>query len=480
MHIAKQSVKLTLFTLIMLMVGSIDSIRNLPSSALFGSTLIFFFIFSAIVFLIPVGLVSATLASTPMLQGGIYGWVKRGLGEKSGMLAIWLQWINTMVWYPSILSFIAATSTYLIDPKLAQNKFYLVTVILTVFWFLTWVNMKGIKIASRFATICSIIGMVVPMVIVMAVAIVWVVSGQPLQVHFTPKNVLPTFSHSHSWSSLTAIITSFLGLELASVHIKDVNQPRKTFPKALLIAIFFILFTMILGSLAIALVVPQNEINLVTGVIQVLNNFFSVYHMQWVMPLLAIMLVLGALGSMINWIISPSRGLLQAAQDGYLPKSLARSNKHGMPRNVLLLQAIFVSISCAAFILMPSVNGSYWLLTDLSTELYVSMYVLMFISSVKFSLNLHDHKPSFTIPGGKIGMLATCSVGLLGCLMTLFVGFFPPSVIDVGGFWHYEFIFSMGILVMILPVLGCYTYKYLQRRRSMPIEIPIEEDSIIQ
>jgi len=468
-----KSAKLTLFTLMMLIVGSIDSIRNLPSAALFGSTLVFFFIFSAIVFLIPVGLVSATLASTSALQGGIYGWVKKGLGEKGGMLAIWLQWINTMVWYPSILSFIAATATYLINPKLAQNKLYLVSVILSVFWFLTWVNTKGIKVASRFAAICSIVGMVIPMLIIITVAIVWAVSGQPLQIHFTAKNMLPTLNQGQSWSSLTAIITSFLGLELASVHIKDVDRPKKTYPRALLVGVFFILFTMIAGSLAIALVVPQNKINLVTGIIQVFHNFFSAYHMQWMLPVLVIMLVLGALGGMVNWMISPARGLLQAAQDGYLPKALAQSNKHGMPGNVLLLQAIAVSISCVGFVLMPSVNGSYWLLTDLSTELYVLMYVLMFIAAIKFSFTLHNYKPAFTIPGGKIGMLTTCAFGLIGCLLTLCVGFFPPSVIDVGGFWHYELVFSMGILIMLLPVLACYVHKYIKIKNLL--SAPVSE-----
>lgn len=41
---------LSLFVLVMLITGSVDSIRNLPVVALFGSQLIFFYIFSAIVF----------------------------------------------------------------------------------------------------------------------------------------------------------------------------------------------------------------------------------------------------------------------------------------------------------------------------------------------------------------------------------------------------------------------------------------------
>lgn len=93
------SQKLSVFALVLLITGAIDSIRNLPATALFGSTLIFFFIFSAIVFLIPVALVAAELSSTwSEEEGGIYSWVKHAFGENIAFLTVWLQWINTLVW----------------------------------------------------------------------------------------------------------------------------------------------------------------------------------------------------------------------------------------------------------------------------------------------------------------------------------------------------------------------------------------------
>src|SRR5436190_1001749 len=85
------------FAMVMLITGAIDSVRNLPSNALFGSSLIFFTIMSAIFFLVPVALVSAELSSNQSQQkSGIYYWVKSAFGEKWAFLSIWLQWINTM------------------------------------------------------------------------------------------------------------------------------------------------------------------------------------------------------------------------------------------------------------------------------------------------------------------------------------------------------------------------------------------------
>lgn len=466
--------KLTTFSLVMLMVGAIDSVRNLPSTALFGSALIFFFIFSAIVFLIPSSLVSAELAATYTEKSGIYHWTKLAFGEKSAFLAIWLQWINTMVWFPTILSANAGTLAYLINPNLAQNKFYLISIILGTFWILTIINLKGIKTSAKFSNYCAIAGTLVPIATIIILAAIWIYWGKPLQIHLTATSILPNFNQSENWISLTAIMTSFLGMELTTVHVKEIDKPQKTFPKSLLIAVVIILVTMIFGALAIAFVMPQNKINLINGVMQAFDNFFAIYHIGWAMPLMALLLTIGNFGGIISWVISPAKGLLQAAQTGYLPKFLQKENKHGVAHNLLIAQAVLVSIICLAFLLMPSVNGSYWLLSDLSTQLYMLMYVIMFFAAVilKYKsathsqkLSTHFSKPAFTIPGGKLGTWITCVLGLIGCIITLIVGFFPPDGVNVGTTLHYEIIFSGGIVTMILPILFFYAYKEYQNKQ---------------
>lgn len=451
--------RLSTFALVLLITGAIDSIRNLPATALFGSSLIFFFIFSAVVFLIPAALVSAELSSAWTERGGIYHWVKLAFGEKIGFLAVWLQWINTMVWFPTILSFIAGTAAYLINPTLGQNKIYLVSIILSVFWLLTLVTLRGVHISARFANMCALVGMIFPMILIVALAVIWIVSGKPLQIHLNANTLFPSFGQTDNWISLTAIMAAFLGMELATVHVREVNNPQKTFPRALLFSVILILTTMILGALAIAFVLPQNKISLTNGVMQAFENFFNVYHMAWVIPVIAVMILIGSLGGMISWIISPARGLLQAAQLGFLPEFLSKENKHGVAGNLLITQAVLVSMICLAFLFMPSVNASYWLLTALSTQLYMLMYVLMFCAALLLRYKRADKPRAFVIPGGKIGVWSTCILGLIGCAITLVVGFFPPDGINVGTTLHYEMIFAGGMFVMILPVLFFYYYK---------------------
>lgn len=450
------------FALVLLIASAIDSVRNLPATALFGSSLVFFFIFAAIVLLLPAALVSAELASTYITEGGIYPWVTKAFGQKIGFFAIWLQWVNTVVWYPTILSFAAGILAYLINPALAHNRLFLISVILIVFWGLTFLNLFGLKVATWFTSCCAIFGMIIPMILIMVLGVVWVCTAEPLHIHFSAATLLPNLGDKNNWISLTAIMTAFLGMELATVHVRSVNNPRKSFPRALFFAVLIILITMLGGSLAIAAVLPAKHIQLVSGVMQAFTSFFKAYHMHWLLPLIAVMLFVGSLGEMVNWIISPAKGLLQAGQQGYLPKFLLRENKKGVASSVLIAQAILVTFVCLAFLLMPSVNGSYWLLTDLSTQLYVIMYLFMFAAAISLKLKSPIVKEAFHIPGGKLGFAVVSIIGFLGALTTVVVGFFPPAMINVGGFMHYETMFVGGLIVMCLPVLFFYYFKSKQ------------------
>jgi len=445
--------KISVFALVLLITGAIDSVRNLPTTALFGSSLVFFFIFSAIIFLIPVALVSAELsAAFKDEEGGVYTWVKEAMGENWAFMTIWLQWINTMVWFQTILSFIAGTIAYLINPALAQNKLYLICIILSIFWGLTFIGLRGLKTSATFASICALAGMIFPMAVIIVLAGIWIFQGNPLAIELTWHSLLPDLSRTDSWISLTAIMTSYLGMELAAVHVRDVRDPQKNFPKAMFFSVLLIIATMTAGSLAIAIILPRENINLVDGVMEAFHNFFQTWHLDWLMPVVAFLLLLGSLGSMVNWIISPAKGLLQAARHGFLPQWLYVKNKQGIASRILIMQALLVTLLCSGFLLLPDVNAIYWLFTSLSTELYVLMYVLMFLAAFRLKGKYPNKERPFCIPGGKAGYYITCLIGLSGCILTLIAGLIPPEeAINIGSPGHYRLIYVCGLILMILP-----------------------------
>ncbi len=454
--------KISLFSLTALIIAAIDNMKNLPAAALFGSSLIFFFLFSALVFLIPTALVTAELSSAFPKKGGVYQWIHMAFGKKWAMAAIWLQWINTMVWYPTMLSFVAGTLAYLINPDFAQNKTYLIVCILSLFWGLTLINIKGVHVSVRINNICSMMGTILPMIFLILLGVIWVFKGQPLQISMTSENLIPSLSSSTSWVSLIAIMASFLGLELAGVHVNDVQNPQRNFPRAVLFATLFIFMSMTLGSLSIAWVLPGKEISLTSGVMQMFHGFFHAFGLNALTPILTLLIVVGSIGTMINWLISPAKGLLHAAEFGFLPAFFKRKNRAGVASNILLAQALVVSLLCLFFLLEPTVNAFFWFLTALSTELYMLMYILMFCASIRLHYKVSDRSDSFKIPGKQWGLWGTSVIGIFGCLATIIVSFFPPENIPMENTFRYLYLIGIGNVVTLVPLFFFYRYEKKQ------------------
>jgi amino acid transporter len=84
-----------------------------------------------VVFLVPTALVAAELATG--WQGGVYVWVREATGNRWGFVAIWLQWIQNVVWYPVQLAFIAAAVAFMVgSPDLANSGLFTAAVITVV------------------------------------------------------------------------------------------------------------------------------------------------------------------------------------------------------------------------------------------------------------------------------------------------------------------------------------------------------------
>src|SRR3954451_4498644 len=108
--------------LAMMTVSSVASLRPAPTMAVYGLACVFLYVLPAVVFLIPTSLVSAELASG--WNGGVYRWVTEGISPNMGFAAAWHQFAMTIFYYPTLLSFVASTLAYVINPNLASNGLY--------------------------------------------------------------------------------------------------------------------------------------------------------------------------------------------------------------------------------------------------------------------------------------------------------------------------------------------------------------------
>lgn len=438
---------LGVFQLVMINVIAVDSIRTLPFSAAYGYSLIFFYILAALFFFIPTALVSAELGTGWPTTGGVYVWVREAFGKKWSLVAIWLNWIYNVVWYPTIIALIAGTAAYFFDPALANNKLYMGGSVVVVFWLATWFNFYGMRLSSIISTIGAIIGTIFPMILISFLGFMWWKKGNPLAISLSADSFFPSLADGNNLAFLTNVLFGLMGLEMAATHAAEMRNPQRDYPKSLLISAIIILATIILASLAIAIVVPSNQLNLATGAMQAFSLFLDSFHMSWAVPLVAGFIILGGMSGISAWIIGPTKGLMVASQDGSLPKFLHKTNKHKVPVNVLLTQGVIVTVLSLAFIAFPTVNSSFWILSAITAQLALLVYVLLFSAAIK----LHYHKPdvarSFRVPGKKIGMWMCCGAGILSSVVVIALGFIPPDQIEAENIYLYEGALIGGMLV---------------------------------
>lgn len=437
----------------MINVIAVDSLRTLPITAKLGLSLVSYYLVAAIAFFIPVALVAAELATAYPNTGGIYIWVREAFGRRAGFITIWLQWIYNVVWYPTILAFIAATIAYLFAPQLANDKFYLLSTIVILFWLFTLLNCLGMKISSIISTIGASIGTLLPMIGIIILGVFWLLQGRPVEVSY-PSTWFPDFSSFGNLSLFSAVLFGLLGMEMSAVHAEEVKNPQRDYPRALLYSTIIIFATLVLGSTAIVLVVPDSKLSVVSGLIDAYAIFFDAYNMPWMTSLIAIFIIIGGISGVSAWIIGPTKGLMVAAQDGSIPQAFARVNRHGAPAIILVIQGVIFTLLSSVFILFDSINAAYWILSAMCAQMALLVYLFMFSAAIKLRYSRPNQPGAYKIPGGKAGMWLVAGVGFICCSVTILIGFVPPTQIPIQNPLFFQAFLVGGLVVFVaLPWL---------------------------
>jgi len=444
---ARPAPTLTWVTLALMTTSSVASLRAAPTMAVYGLACVFLYLVPAIVFLLPTALVSAELASG--WSGGVYRWVSEGLSKPLGFLAVWCQFAMTIFYYPSLLAFVASTISYVIDPALASNGLYTAIVIMVLYWTGVWVSSRGTKALAGLSSWGLIIGTLVPGTILVVLGMVFLAQGNPSAAPMTSSHLLPEWT---GLASLVLIVNNFLsysGMEMNAVHVSSLKDPAKEYPKSMFLAMGLVLLIFILPALAISWVVPSDQTSLTAGVMQAFNAFFSYFHIGWMTPIAAVMLVSASLGGMLTWLAGPSKGLLEISRsEGYLPPFLQKLNRFGVQQNILVTQGVVTTVIALGYALLPNVSNVYWIFSTITTQVYLIVYLLMFVAAMRLRKTQPDHPRGYRVPA----LHLLCTVGLLASIAALTIGFVPPSQFGGGSVWAYVGIIGGGLIILGLLI----------------------------
>ena len=472
MRSAPASVKLGVWALEMINVAAIVSARNLPVMAVYGWSMLALFAIAILVFLVPLSMAAAELGTAWCKDGGIYAWVKEAFGARAGSLAVWCDYAENIAWFPTVLSFMAASLAYVFTPSLATNKVFLLVVMLAFFWGTTVLNLPGVKTSSAIGTIGTIAGSIVPAVLVVVLGAAFLIEGNPSQIPFSAGALVPDIQ-INNLAFLGGIILLFTGMEMAGFHARETANPGRDVPRSIALAVGIVVAFSVLGSLFLAFVLPTKEISLVSGTMQLFHSVLDKLDLGWLLRPLALVVALGGVAHLTPWILGPARGVAAVAKQGYLPAHLARTNANDIPVLLLIVQGIGGSIFALLFLLVPSVSTSYWMLSAVTAQIIVIMYALMFAAVIKLRYSQPETPRPYRIPGGLPGVWLVGGVGLVGCAVSFYLGFIPPSQLKTGNTVVYVALLALATVVLTLPPV---VYAALAGRGSRTGRAPVPPD----
>ncbi|MBR5886584.1 MAG: amino acid permease [Akkermansia sp.] len=452
------------FTLAMINVAAIVSLRGLPAESTYGLSSAFYYLFAALFFLVPVSLVAAELTTGWPQKGGVFRWVGEAFGTRLGFLAIWLQWIQTTIWFPTVLTFAAVSIAFIgpdqsWDSALAANSHYVLVVVLAVYWLATLLNLRGMSTSGAITKWGGLLGTVVPAALLVLMGMVYWGMGNPIDISMQPRDFIPDLSKFNNIVLAASIFLFYAGMEMSAVHVKDVRNPGRDYPMAIAVAAALTVCIFVFGTLAIGFIIPAKDINLVQSLLVAFDRLFAYFEVPWMGNVLAVFLAFGVLAQVVAWVGGPSKGLLQVGTAGYLPRFLQRTNRNGVQVGILMLQGVIVTLLSILFVVLPSVQTAYQVISQLTIILYLIMYILMFAAAIYLRYK-EPHTPrAFRVPGGNFGMWVVAGLGLLSSLLAFGFSFIPPSQIPVGSPAVYVGILIVGMLVFVGIPLVIYAMR---------------------
>ena len=457
---------ISVLALTMMNVSMVAGLANDVQQSFYGLASVTYFAIGAICFFIPTALVAAELASGWSNRGGIFRWVGEGLGKGWGLTCLFILWFQTMLNFgmgmPSFTATIMFyTPNYDAAVKFAQNpqhELLIMTGQIILYWVLAYLATKGVKTFSNLAKYGVIIGSLIPLAVMVILAIVWVAQGHTPAIPMTPKDLIPKWNGMSTLALAAGVLFSYTGIDMNAAHIKQLKHPEKDFTKAMFISIILAFLIFVVGTVIIAMIIPEKQINVLYTLYSVFRILGSTIGMPWLYMVLVWALLCNTIAMVVTNMAGPSFMLGQAGGSGFLPHWLQEKNKHNMPAHLMYTQIAGMTIIAYLVKLIPNVEGFVILLTQTITVLYMIYYILMFTAFLRLRYDQPNRPRSFKVPGGMVGAWIVAGIGLISSVFAIVLAIYPPAQVksEVGSPAIYISVIVILVAIILAICLALY------------------------
>ena len=400
------------------------SLRWIAAAASIGPSSILIWLGAWLFFYVPLALSVIELSSRYPAEGGLYVWTKKAFGEGPGFIAAWTYWNSNLPYFPAVLYF-AASNVLFLRPnwqRYSHSPQYFVIFSVSVLLALTFINLVGMNIAKWSYNIGAL-SMWIPALMVVGMGfIAWARFGSATSFHGSAMLPIPHLRQMIFWSTL---IFAFGGCETASFLAGEIKNPRRTIPRALLIAGFTIAFCYILGTFCVLLALPSAEATNLDGLVQAIERTSERLGLHGVTPTAAALIAISNIGAAAAFLAAAARLPFVAGIDGFLPAVFGRVHPrwHTPYASVLaqgLIGIAFVFLGQAG----TSVKGAYDVLVSIGVITYLVPYLFVFAALVRV-----QGEPAgadvILVPGGKPAAIAIAIVGFCTTMFAILLSLIP-------------------------------------------------------
>lgn len=365
---------------VLLNVSCIVGLSSLAQVAQFGFASISLYALAVFTFLIPCGVMVAELNARMPEEGGFYLWTRNAFGDVHGYIAAWSYWLCNIVWMPAGLLFVSLSCLYLFGDTylhLGADPVYVGCVSLGTLWLVTALNIFGLQRAKWIQNIGGLATW-------MAIVLLLVVGGMYVMrfgsAHeFSTQKLLPDFTNLAILPFFAMVAFSFGGLELAPVMAGEIQNPKRTIPRAIGISSIIIGLLYILGTLMLVFTVGEDEVGIIEGVVQAFFAVSSAFEVPALRIVGTLLVALGALGLFASWLTGNARIPYVIGLEDYLPKAFATVHpRWGSPHISLIAQAVVITLLLLASLFGSTIKDAYMVVLDMSIILYFIPFLYMF------------------------------------------------------------------------------------------------------
>jgi len=403
------------------------SLRWIATAAAAGPSALVIWVIAALGLFVPLVFTVLELSSRYPEEGGIYVWSKRAFGPFAAFLTGWTYWGSNLPYFPGLLYFGAANALFIGGAKwqtLSSNSTYFIIVSLAGLTIAVVMNVVGLNVGKWLNNVGALAGWLPALALIAFGAIAWTRFGSATPM--AARALVPSTSLKDVifWST---IAFAFGGVESASTMGEEIVDARRTVPRAILTAGAIMTVLYMVGTFSVLLAMPKEQISGLQGIMQAIQTMAGRIGASWMVPILAALVTINALGGVGGWFAATARLPFVAGIDRFLPAAFgALHPRWRTPYVALLVQAVIAALFIWLGQAGTSVRGAYDALVSMGIIAYFIPFLFMFAAMIK--LQREPAGPGvMRVPGGTPVAIALAVLGMATTAVSIVLACIPPD-----------------------------------------------------